>query len=63
MEERPCGLCGDADAGVYRTGPVLEGGYGSRAYDTTRLILTDGPRLNEADGLCDAAWRGWRGAG
>lgn len=54
MEERTCGLCGDADAWVYRTGPVLEGGYGSRAYDTTRLILTDEARLNGADRLCDA---------
>ena len=51
MEERPCGLCGDADAWVYRTGPVLEGGYGSSAYDTTRLILTDEARLNGADQL------------
>jgi hypothetical protein len=54
MNERPCGLCGDADAWVYRTGPVLEGGYGSSAYDTTRLILIDEARLKDADRLCDA---------
>lgn len=58
MNECPCGLCGDADAWVYRTGPVLEGGYGSRAYDTTRLILTDEARLNGADRLCDACVAG-----
>lgn len=58
MEERPCGLCGDADAWVYRTGPVLEGGYGSVSYDTTRLILTDEGRLGDADRLCDACTAG-----
>jgi hypothetical protein len=58
MKERPCGLCGNADAWVYRTGPVLEGGYGSSAYDTTRLILTDEARLNGADRLCDACVAG-----
>jgi len=58
MEERPCGLCGEADAWVYRTGPVLEGGYGSRAYDTTRLILIDEDRLKNADRLCDACTAG-----
>lgn len=58
MEERPCGLCGNADAWVYRTGPVLEGGYGSASYDTTRLILTDEGRLGDADRLCDACTAG-----
>lgn len=58
MEERPCGLCGAADAWVYRTGPVLEGGYGSSAYDATRLIITDEARLNGADRLCDACVAG-----
>ena len=58
MNERPCGLCGDADAWVYRTGPVLEGGYGSVSYDTTRLILTDEGRLGDADRLCDACTAG-----
>lgn len=58
MNERPCGLCGDADAWVYRTGPVLEGGYGSASYDTTRLILTDEGRLGDADRLCDACTAG-----
>ncbi len=54
MEKRPCGLCADTHAWVYRTGPVLEGGYGSVSYDTTRLILTDEGRLGDADRLCDA---------
>ena len=58
MEERPCGLCRNADAWVYRTGPVLEGGYGSASYDTTRLILTDEGRLGDADRLCDACTAG-----
>ncbi|PTX52633.1 hypothetical protein IQ03_03922 [Gemmobacter caeni] len=58
MEKRPCGLCGNADAWVYRTGPVLEGGYGSTSHDTTRLILTDEGRLGDADRLCDACTAG-----
>lgn len=58
MEKRPCGLCGNADAWVYRTGPVLEGGYGSTSYDTIRLILTDEGRLGDADRLCDACTAG-----
>ena len=58
MEKRPCGLCGNADAWVYRTGPVLEGGYGSCAYDTTRLILIDEAQLKNADRLCDACTAG-----
>jgi hypothetical protein len=58
MEKRPCGLCGNADAWVYRTGPVLEGGYGSLSYDTTRLILTDEGLLGDADRLCDACTAG-----
>lgn len=58
MEKRPCGLCGDADAWVYRTGPVLEGGYGSVSYDTTRLIITDEGRLGDTDRLCDACTAG-----
>lgn len=58
MEKRPCGLCGNADAWVYRTGPVLEGGYGSCAYDTTRLILIDEARLKNAHRLCDACTAG-----
>jgi hypothetical protein len=58
MEERPCGLCGDADAWVYRTGPVLEGGYGSVSYDTTRLILTDENKLDGVSRLCDACTTG-----
>jgi hypothetical protein len=58
MEKRPCGLCGDADAWVYRSGPVLEGGYGSCSHDTTRLILTDEGRLAGVDRLCDACTAG-----
>ena len=58
MEKRPCGLCGNADAWVYRTGPVLEGGYGSVSYDTTRLIITDEGRLGDTDRLCDACTAG-----
>ena len=58
MEKRPCGLCGNADAWVYRTGPVLEGGYGSCAYDTTRLILIDEARLKNAHRLCDVCTAG-----
>lgn len=58
MEKRPCGLCGNADAWVYRTGPVLEGGYGSTSHDTTRLILTDEEKLDGVDRLCDACTTG-----
>lgn len=58
MEKRPCGLCGNADAWVYRTGPVLEGGYGSVSHDTTRLILTDEDKLDGVDRLCDACTTG-----
>jgi hypothetical protein len=58
MEKRPCGLCGNADAWVYRTGPVLEGGYGSTSHDTTRLILTDEDKLDGVDRLCDACTTG-----
>lgn len=58
MNEEPCGLCGNADAWVYRTGPVLEGGYGSTSHDTTRLILTDEDRLDGVNRLCDACTTG-----
>jgi len=58
MNEQACGLCGNADAWVYRTGPVLEGGYGSVSYDTTRLILTDEEKMDGVDRLCDACTTG-----
>jgi len=59
MEERPCGVCGDMDAWVYRSGAVLHGGYGSTKYDTTHLILTEGEGgLPGVERICDACVNG-----
>ena len=60
----PCGVCGDADAWVYRSGAVLQGGYGSTRYDTTHLILTDGEgALPGLERICDACVAGLEGDG
>jgi hypothetical protein len=59
MEKRTCGLCGNADAWVYRSGAVLHGGYGSTRYDTTHLILTEGEGgLPGVERVCDACVNG-----
>jgi len=55
----PCGVCGDVDAWVYRSGAVLHGGYGSTRYDTTHLILTDGEgALPGLERICDTCVAG-----